>query len=57
MENLQIKKLNGREVGSLSQNEFWLFEAACRDNKASRVYEGPKGFAGKAKVKIYASPK
>ena len=52
-----LKKINGREVGTLSQNEFWLFEAACRENRATRVYEGPMGFAGKAKVKIYASPK
>jgi hypothetical protein len=54
MEDLQIKKLDGREVSHLSVTEFILFEDACKRNRATRLYEG---YDGKAKVKIYASPK
>jgi hypothetical protein len=49
-----LKKLNGREVGTLSMYEFMIFEDLCKKNKATRVYEGREGFQGKAKVKIYA---
>jgi hypothetical protein len=50
----QAKRLNGREVASLRSSEFYFFEDLCKQNKATRLYDGPNGLQGKAKVKIYS---
>jgi hypothetical protein len=53
-DHLRLKKLNGRDMSSLSATEFYLFEEACRKNKATRLYGGHDHFfRGSAKVKVY----
>jgi hypothetical protein len=54
--DLQLKRINGREVRNLSPQEFCLFEDAVRKARATRLYDGPDGFGGFAKVKVYARP-
>ena len=47
-----LQRINGLFVGMLTDEELEMFERACKDGKARRVYAGGAGFMGLAKVEV-----
>jgi hypothetical protein len=51
-----VRKIDGLFTGQLDTAERQIFEDACKEGLARRVYEGAAGFMGLAKVRVIDAP-
>jgi hypothetical protein len=51
-----LHRLDGLFVGQLDDDELEMFNRACREGRARRVYRGSSGFMGLAKVEVVLAP-